>query len=120
MIVGTHFLMYSQDPEADRAFLRDKLGFPFVDDGRGWLIFALPPAVIAVHPQDNAGGCAMYLMCDDIEAFISEIAGKGVACTPIEEEPWGRLTRVRLPGGNQLGIYQPSHTLAISLQGNAS
>jgi hypothetical protein len=109
MIVGADSIIYSKDAEADRAFLRDVIGFPHVDVGGGWLIFALPPADVAVHPSQRNDVHEFYLMCDDVEAFIAEMSAKKVACSKIHEEPWGRLTDITLPGGGKLGVYQPLH-----------
>jgi catechol 2,3-dioxygenase-like lactoylglutathione lyase family enzyme len=109
MIRGAHVVLFSTDPEADRAFFRDVLTFPHVDAGHDWLIFALPPAELAMHPADANGAHELYLMCDDIAATIAELTDKGVACSDIETERWGRVTRVTLPGGGTLGLYEPSH-----------
>ena len=113
MINGSHVIVFSNDAEADRAFLADVLGFPHVDAGGGWLIFALPPAEVAVHPADGAASHELYFMCDDIEATMAELRGKGVEFTAdIAEERWGRVTRMRLPGGSDVGIYEPHHPRA--------
>ncbi len=109
MIHGAHVILYSKDADADRAFFRDVLGYPFVDAGHGWLIFALPPAEIAVHPSDENDVHEIYLMCDDVRALVAEMSKHHVACSPIEEQRWGSITRVTLPGGGKLGIYQPKH-----------
>jgi catechol 2,3-dioxygenase-like lactoylglutathione lyase family enzyme len=111
MIKGAHVILYSQDAEADRAFLRDHLGFDHVDAGGGWLIFALPPAEVAVHPSETGGKHELFLICEDVGALVAELAGTGVACTAITEEGWGRLTRVTLPGGSVLGVYQSQHPM---------
>ncbi len=109
MINGAHVIIESADAEADRAFLRDVLGFDSVDAGAGWLIFALPPAEVAVHPGTN-GRHELYLMCDDIDAALAELEKKGVRVTsPVSEQRWGRLASFRLPGGGELSIYEPSH-----------
>jgi hypothetical protein len=108
-IVGAHSIVYSKDPDADRAFLKDVLRFPSVDAGEGWLIFGLPPAELAVHPSDENDVHEFYLMCDDATAFIDEMARRGVSCEPLHQQPWGLLTRVTLPGGGKLGVYQPRH-----------
>lgn len=115
MIFGTHLVMYSLDAEADRAFLRDVLGFAAVDAGHGWLIFTLPPAEVAVHPATAAGPAELYLMCDDLEGEISALAQKGVRCTEIQQASWGAMARIRLPGGGELGLYQPRHPTALGL-----
>jgi catechol 2,3-dioxygenase-like lactoylglutathione lyase family enzyme len=109
MIFGAHVIVYSKDAEADRAFLRDVLGFESVDAGRGWLIFALPPAEIAVHPADENGKHELYFMCDDLKAEMSALDTKGVRCSPVEEARWGSITMLRLPGGGEVGLYQPKH-----------
>ena len=115
MINGAHIIVYSKDAEADRAFFKDVLGFPSVDAGHGWLIFALPPAEAAFHPGDN-GAHQLYLMCDDLKSEISSLAAKGVACEEVQEPPWGLLTTVQLPGGGKLGLYQPKHPTAADLK----
>jgi catechol 2,3-dioxygenase-like lactoylglutathione lyase family enzyme len=108
MISGAHVVLYSTDAEADRAFFRDVLEYPFVDAGHSWLIFALPPAELAVHPADS-GGHELFLMCDDVAAFVAQMAERNVECAAVSTERWGLLTRVTLPGGGTLGVYQPSH-----------
>lgn len=114
MITGMHALLYSRDPEADRAFFRDVLAFPYVEDTPGWLIFALPPAEFGVHPHDKGGVHEMYLMCDDVEATRAELVGKGVEFTSdIADAGFGLLTTLRLPSGAELGLYQPTHKTAI-------
>lgn len=113
MIIGSHVIMFSRDPEADRAFFADALGRPHVDAGGGWLIFKLPPAELAMHPSDGPTGHELYLMCDDLEATMEDLRAKGVDFADISEERWGRLTRFRLPGGGDVGIYEPRHPLAI-------
>ena len=113
MITGAHTVLYSPDAEALRAFLRDVLGFPSVDAGGGWLIFALPPAELAAHPAD-ANGTSLYLMCDDLEATMASLTAKGVEFTqPVSDQGWGRLTALRVPGGGELGLYEPRHPTAI-------
>ena len=109
MINGAHSIIYSTNPEADRAFLRDVLKLPSVDVGHGWLIFGLPPAELAVHPSDKNNVHEFYLMCDDVEAFVAEMTKHNVSCTPVQNLGWGLLTQVTLPGGGKLGIYQPRH-----------
>lgn len=109
MINGAHSIIYSTDPEADRAFLRDVLGLPNVDVGDGWLIFGLPPAEVAVHPSSKNDIHELYLMCEDVDAVVAAMSERGVACEPVEQMGWGRLTRLKLPGGGQLGVYQPRH-----------
>jgi hypothetical protein len=109
MIDGAHVILYSTDPEGDRAFLRDVLGLPHVDAGDGWLIFALPPAEVAVHPSDRNDVHELYLTCADVGVLIAAMKQRGVRCGPVEEQGWGLLTRVSLPGGGKLGIYEPRH-----------
>jgi catechol 2,3-dioxygenase-like lactoylglutathione lyase family enzyme len=109
MIYGAHIIIYSKDPDADRAFFRDVLRYPFADAGHGWLIFALPPAEVAVHPADESGKHELFFMSDDVRAFIAEMTGKGLECTAIDEQRWGSITRLTLPGGGQVGVYQPKH-----------
>ena len=108
MINGAHTIIYSNDPEADRAFFRDVLKFPNVDAGAGWLVFGLPPSEVAVHPGKNDQH-EFYLMCDDVEAFIADMRTRKIKCSSIHEERWGRLTQLRLPGGGTLGVYEPKH-----------
>src|SRR6476620_6397382 len=109
MITGAHSIIYSKNPEADRGFLRDVLGLPNVDVGGGWLIFGLPPSEVAVHPSEKNDLHEFFLMCDDVESFVSEMSKKNVQCGPLQKMPWGVLTEVRLPGGGKLGVYQPRH-----------
>ncbi|TIP93839.1 MAG: extradiol dioxygenase [Mesorhizobium sp.] len=112
MISGAHMIIYSTDAEADRAFFRNVLRFPAVDAGEGWLIFALPPAEIAVHPAAEVDSHEVYLMCEDINATIQELKSHDVECTSVTDEGWGLLTHVSLPSGGSLGLYQPRHPLA--------
>ena len=109
MIIGAHSIIYSKSPGADRAFLRDVLGLPSVDAGEGWLIFGLPPAEVAVHPSDENDVHELYLMCDDVAALVTALEKRGVSCGPVQNQGWGLLTQVTLPGGGKLGIYQPRH-----------
>jgi hypothetical protein len=114
MFLGAHVVVFSADPEADRVFFRDVLNFPFVDVGHQWLIFALPPAELAVHPADTGGGHELFLMCDDVAAFIAEMAERDVVCSDIRTERWGLITHTTLPGGGALGVYQPTHPSPVS------
>ena len=116
MINGAHAIIYSKDAPADRAFFKDVLGLPHVDAGSGWLIFELPPSEVAFHPAEaGKPGHEIYLMCDDIDAAVKELKGKGVTVEPrLYDERWGRLAFIRLPGGGRLGIYQPRHSRASS------
>jgi len=109
MLIGAHSIIYSTNPEADRAFLRDVLALPNLDVGGGWLIFGLPPAEVAVHPSNKNDVHEFYLMCDDVEAFVEEMKTHDVACSPVQNQGWGLLTRMTLPGGGTLAIYQPRH-----------
>ncbi|MFC7302803.1 VOC family protein [Streptomyces monticola] len=116
MFSGAHMILYSQDADADRAFIKDVLGFDHVDAGHGWLIFKLPPAEVAVHPTDDEPKHEFYLMCDDLDAVLATMAERGVEVTrPVTEARWGRLTAVRLPSGSELPLYQPLHPVAHSL-----
>lgn len=112
-IIGMHALMYSKKDQATREFFRDVLGFPAVDAGHGWLIFAMPPTELAVHPADGEEYHELYLMCDDIEATVAELRAKGLAIGAIEDRSWGRITQIPLPSGGELGIYEPRHPTAI-------
>ncbi len=109
MLIGSHSIIYSKNPEADRAFLRDVLKLTHVDVGHGWLIFGLPPSEVAVHPGEKNNVHEFYLMCDDVEAFIAEMKKSKIACGPAQNLGWGLLTSVTLPGGGKLGVYQPRH-----------
>ena len=126
MINGSHILLYSDQPEADRAFFRDVLNFPYVDAGQGWLIFGLPAGEMGIHPIESdaprklvhAGhhllGSVLYLMCEDLAATMAWLKSKKVNCSEIAEEPWGIHTSIVLPSGSEIGLYQPKHPLAIS------
>lgn len=115
MISGAHVILYSKDASGDRAFLRDVLGFASVDAGHGWLIFALPPAEVAVHPAEENGRHELYLMCSDLKAEIARLEASGVSCSKVEKERWGSITRIALPGGGKIGLYEPSHPTALAL-----
>jgi len=112
MITGAHIMLFSTNADADRAFMRDVLGMDHVDAGGGWLIFKLPASELAFHPSDENDKSEFYLMCKDVDAEIARLTGLGHACDPIREERWGRLTRVALPGGGKLSLYQPKHATA--------
>ena len=116
MISGAHVIVYSKNAEADRAFFRDVLGFKSVDAGHGWLIFALPPGEAAVHPSDDSGAHELYFMCDDLKAEMASLAKKGVKCSEVLEPRWGSITKMRLPGGGEVGLYQPKHPTAVALK----
>ena len=109
MISGAHIVIYSKNAEADRAFFRDVLELHSVDAGHGWLIFALPSAEAAIHPADKNGSHELSFMCDNLEDSIAQLATRGVVCTAIQEARWGSFTRMRLPGGGEVGLYQPKH-----------
>lgn len=109
MIIGSHSIIYSRNPDADRAFLRDVLKFAHVDAGHGWLILGLPPSEVAVHPAEGGEKHEFYLMCDDIKTFVQTMKRHSLTCTPVREERWGLLTQLRLPGGGALGVYEPRH-----------
>jgi catechol 2,3-dioxygenase-like lactoylglutathione lyase family enzyme len=124
MINAAHVVIYTADAEADRAFFRDVLGFPAVDAGQGWLIFALPPAELGIHPTDEKpspageilrGRHQLYLMCDDVHATRQELTSKGVDFTqPVNDVGWGLLTALKLPGGSELWLYQPRHASPLN------
>ena len=109
MINGAHVIIYSTNPDADRAFLKDVLKLSHVDVGHGWLIFALPPAEVAIHPSEENDLHELFLMCADIHAFVAALKEREITCSPIRDEPWGLLTEVKLPGGGRLGVYQAKH-----------
>lgn len=109
MIIGAHAIIYSANADADRAFFRDVLKLPNVDVGGGWLIFGLPPSEVAVHPSDENGTHELYLMCADIDAFIATMQARGIECGPVQDQPWGRLSELSLPGGGTLGVYEARH-----------
>jgi hypothetical protein len=109
MLIGAHSIIHSTSPDADRAFLRDVLTLPNVDVGDRWLIFGLPPAEVAVHPSNQNGVHEFYLMCDDVEALVAEMKNLNIDCGPVQNQGWGLITHVTLPGGGKLGIYQPRH-----------
>jgi catechol 2,3-dioxygenase-like lactoylglutathione lyase family enzyme len=117
MITGAHAIIYAEDAERTRAFVRDVLGFPHVDAGGGWLIFNLPPAELGVHPTEPSGSGRheLYLMCDDINTTVQELTSKGVEFNgPVSDAGFGLLVTIRVPGGGELGLYQPKHPTAIA------
>ena len=116
MITGAHSIIYSKDPEADRAFFREVIGLPSVDVGEGWLIFGLPPAEVAVHPARKNGVHEFYLICEDANAFTAAMKKRKVACSPVQDFGWGLMTMVKLPGGGQLGVYEPRHARPKSVR----
>jgi hypothetical protein len=109
MISGVHAIVYSTNPDADRAFLRDVLALPHVDVGHGWLIFGLPPSEVAVHPADKNNVHELYLMCDDIQEFVARMKAHVIDCEAVQDQGWGLLTHLTLPGGGKMGVYQPRH-----------
>ena len=115
MISGAHVIVYSKDAESDRAFFRDVLGFKSVDAGHGWLIFTLPPGEAAFHPSNENGPHELYFMCDALKAEMASLRNKGVKCSEVEEARWGSIPKIRLPGGGEIGLYQPKHPTALSL-----
>jgi hypothetical protein len=109
MITGAHSILYSSDTKADVNFFKNVLKFTNVDVGHGWLIFGLPPSEIAIHPAAENGIYEFYLLCDDINAFIKEMADNEISCSPVETQRWGNITHLTLPGGGKLGVYEPKH-----------
>ena len=116
MISGAHVILYSKNADADRAFFRDVLGFKSVNAGHGWLIFALPLAEAAFHPSDENGPHELYFMCDDLNAEMASLAKKGVKCSDVQQARWGSITMMQLPGGGEVGLYQPKHPTALGLK----
>ena len=116
MISGAHIVLYSKKAEEDRAFFRDVLGFKSVDAGHGWLIFALPPAEAAFHPSEDNGAHELYFLCDDLKAEMASLTKKNVKCSKVEEARWGSVTKMTLPGGGKVGLYQPKHHVAIGMK----
>jgi catechol 2,3-dioxygenase-like lactoylglutathione lyase family enzyme len=108
VITGAHAIIYSKDADKDRAFFRDVLGFKWVDSGDGWLIFRLPPSEIAFHPARKEMH-ELFLITEDVKKAVKDLKTKGIACEPVEDQGWGLLTRLKLPGGGMLGLYQPKH-----------
>jgi hypothetical protein len=108
MIIGAHSVVSSTNPEADCAFLRDVLRLTNVDDG-GYLIFGLPPAEVSVHASDKNDVHEFYLKCDDVKAFVTEMERHRIVCDPVQDHGWGLVTRLTLPGGGKLGVYEPRH-----------
>jgi hypothetical protein len=118
MITGVHAIVFNSDAEATRALFRDTLDLRYVDAGGGWLIFALPPAEIAAHPSDEAPHHELYLMCDDVREEARKLKAKGVELArPISEESFGLVTAIALPGGSELGLYEPTHPSPLPLKG---
>jgi len=115
MISGAHIVLYSKNAEADRQFFRDVLEFKSVDAGHGWLIFALPPGEAAFHPSEENGTHELYFICDSLKTEMALLRKKGVTCSEIQEARWGSITKMRLPGGGEVGLYQPKHPTVIDL-----
>jgi catechol 2,3-dioxygenase-like lactoylglutathione lyase family enzyme len=114
VITGAHVILYSRDPEADRAFLRDLLGLRSVDAGGGWTIVALPPAEVAVHPAETSGAVELYIVCDDVDRTVADLAARGIAVLDaVTDQGWGRLTAIGLPGGGRVGLYEARHPTAF-------
>ena len=120
MIIGAHSILYSKDPDADRALLRDVLGLPHVDVGEGWLIFGLPPAEVAVHPSEENNVHEFYLLCDDVKRFVTEMSRRKISCGPVQNRGWGLITMLSLPGGGELGVYQPRHARPKPMRGRVT
>lgn len=114
MISGAHVILYSKDAAADRAFFRDALQFAHVDAGGEWLVFALPPAEVAVHPAAQNDLHELFFMCNDLQAEIGTLAEKGIPCSDVQDTSWGSITRIQLPGGGKIGLYQPKHATAFT------
>jgi hypothetical protein len=108
-INGAHVIIYSTNADADRAFFQDVLSLPSADAGGGWVIFGLPPAEVAVHPSEYDSSHELYLMCDDIEVFLSELGQRNIACGEVQDQGWGLVSEIILPGGGKLPVYQPRH-----------
>jgi catechol 2,3-dioxygenase-like lactoylglutathione lyase family enzyme len=115
MISGAHVVVYTKDAEADRTFFHDVLGFRSVDAGHGWLIFGLPPGEAAFHPSEKNGPHELYFLCEDLKIEMAALTEKGVTCSAVHEERWGSITKIRLPGGGEIGLYQPKHPTALDL-----
>lgn len=116
MINGAHVIIYTRDAEADRDFFREALEFPYVDAGHDWLIFKAPPTELAMHPTDGSPSCDLYFMCDDLAATVAELTARNVEITRYTEDAgWGLVTAFRLPGGGEVGLYEPRHPRATDL-----
>jgi hypothetical protein len=116
MINGSHVVIYSKNPEADRNFLRDVLQFPSVDAGHGWLIFAMPPCEVAFHDSEHNDKHELFLMCDDVAATLKDLKSKKVKVSDVNEQRWGKLASLTLPGGGKIGIYEPKHPSPLKLR----
>ena len=114
-MIGLHAIVYSTAAEQDRQFFTDVLGLSSVDAGSGWLVFKLPPAELAVHPDEHGGRAELYFMCEDIKATLAALRGKGVKVVrDVSEQRWGLLASIALPSGAELGVYEPRHPTAIA------
>ena len=121
MIGGMHTIFYSKDAEALRGFFRDVLKLPSVDAGHGWLIFAAPPSELAVHPTEGHGYAEVFLMCANLDKTVAELAKRGMEFSEsVSEQRWGRVARLKLPGGQSMGLYEPHHPMAIRMNGATS
>jgi catechol 2,3-dioxygenase-like lactoylglutathione lyase family enzyme len=114
MIVGAHVIIFSQDAPADRAFLRDVLGLASKDAGGGWPVFALPPTEVAVHPGEESGNHELFLITDDLASEVASLRARGIQCSEVQEPAWGSVTRVPLPGGGDVALYQPKLPVALT------
>jgi len=113
VLIGAHTVVYTPNPEADRTFFHDVLGLRGIDAGGGFMIFGLPPAEVSTHEAgevDGSGHHELYLMCDNVAAFIEEMNTRKVACEAVKDAGWGLVTRITLPSGAKLGVYQPRHS----------
>jgi len=119
VITGAHMVLYSTHPDADRAFMRDVLRLPNVDVGGGWLIFALPPSEVAVHPADDNGRHELYFLVDDLRSFISAMRKRDIHTSRVSAQRWGRITEVTLPSGGKIGVYEPRHARPPTVQTKA-
>lgn len=108
MIIGAHVMVQSSNDVADKAFFKDVLKLPNVDAGGGFLLFGVPPTEIAVH-EGRGGAHELFLMCENIESFLAEMSKRGISSTPAQNQGWGILSQITLPGGGALGVYQPLH-----------
>ena len=108
MLIGAHMVIHSRNPQADYVFLREVLKLPYVDDG-GYVIFGLPPSEVSVHQAERNDAHQLYLMCDDVKGFVTDMSRRGISCAPLEDQGWGLLTQISMPGGGKLTVYQPRH-----------
>ena len=117
MINGAHVVVYSKNPDADRAFFRDVLQFPWVDAGHGWLIFAMPPLEAAFHDSEKNDHHELFFMCDDLAATLRDLKSKDVQVSSVSEQRWGKTAFLDLPGGGKIGIYEPKHPSPLKASG---